>query len=217
MPSFDAQRWDERYRASESLWGARPNRWVEQELADLPPGVAVDLACGEGRNAVWLAARGWRVYGVDFSAVGLEKAAELERRFLGGGQVTWVEADVTGYAAPEPADLALLCYLQLEAPARRAAVRAAATALAPGGTLLVVGHDSRNLADGTGGPPDPRVLYTAGDIAADLDGTGLRVQKAGEVLRPVEGADRPAIDALVLASRPTQRSTPTREGSVRGP
>lgn len=202
MPSFNAQHWDERYRTSESLWGARPNRWVAQELADLAPAVAIDLACGEGRNAVWLAMRGWHVYGVDFSAVGLAKAAELERRVLGGEHVTWVEADVTAYTAPEPADLALLCYLQLEAAGRRAAVRAGAAALAPGGTLFVVGHDSRNLADGTGGPQDPDVLYTAGDIAADLDGTGLRVQKAVEVLRPVEGAERPAIDALLRAVRP---------------
>ena len=80
-------------------------------------------------------------------------------------------------------------------------MRAAAEALAPGGLLLVIAHDSRNLTDGTGGPQDPHVLYTAADVAADLDGTGLTVERAGEVLRPVEGADRPAIDALLRARR----------------
>lgn len=203
MPSFAAQYWDERYRASASVWGAEPNRWVAQELADLPPGVALDLACGEGRNAVWLAARGWRVYGIDFSPVGLAKGAELEHRTLGRSEITWIEADATTFVAPEPADLALLSYLQLEAGPRRAAVRAAAAALAPGGTLLVIGHDSRNLTDGAGGPQDPGVLFTAADIADDLAGTGLRVDKAIEALRPVEGADRPAIDALLRAARPT--------------
>ncbi len=202
---MDAATWDERYRASESVWGAQPNRWVAQEVSDLEPGIALDLACGEGRNAVWLAGQGWRVYAVDFSAVGLAKGAELEQRTLGRSVITWVEADVTGYAAPEPVDLALLCYLQLAAAGRRSAVRCAAEALAPGATLLVIGHDSRNRADGTGGPQDPSVLFTAGDVADDLAGTGLEVEKAGEVLRPVDGADRPAIDALLRAVRPAPK------------
>jgi hypothetical protein len=67
--------------------------------------------------------------------------------------------------------------------------------------LLVVGHDSRNLTDGTGGPQDPAVLFTAADLVADLDGLGLQIERADEVLRPVEGADRPAIDALLRAVR----------------
>jgi hypothetical protein len=81
-------------------------------------------------------------------------------------------------------------------------MRNAAAALAPGGTLLVVGHDSTNLADGTGGPQEPAVLYTAADLAADLEGTGLAIDIAHAVLRPVDGADRPAIDALLRAHRP---------------
>lgn len=196
---MDASAWDERYRAADLVWGVAPNRWVEQETADLEPGVALDLGCGEGRNAIWLAGRGWRVYAVDFSAAGLAKGAELEQRNPGAVPISWIEADATRYGAPEPVDLALLCYLQLEAAGRRAAVRAGAAALAPGGTLLVIGHDSRNLRDGTGGPPHPEVLFTGADIERDLDGTGLEIEKSGEVLRPVDGADRPAIDALVRA------------------
>jgi SAM-dependent methyltransferase len=199
----DAKYWDERYSAIDSVWGAAPNRWVEQEVADLPAGTALDLACGEGRNAVWLAARGWSVHAVDFSRVGLEKGAELERRTLDEPCIDWVEADATTYTPPEPVDLALICYLQVGADARRAAVRRAAESLAPGGTLFVVGHDSRNLRDGTGGPQDASVLFTAGDIEADVDGLGLRVEKALEVLRPVSGAERPAIDALFRAVRAT--------------
>jgi SAM-dependent methyltransferase len=198
----DAAGWDERYRAFESVWGAEPNRWVAEELAELPPGVAVDLACGEGRNALWLAGRGWRVYAVDFSSVAVTKGAELERRMRGENVVSWVTADVTTYEPPEPLDLALICYLQLPAAERREAVRAAAAYLAPGGTLFVVGHDSRNLADGTGGPQDPAVLFTADDVVADLADTGLRVETAGEVFRTVQGVDRPAIDALLRATAP---------------
>jgi len=147
---------------------------------------------------LWLAAHGWRVIAVDFSAVAIEKARELDTR----GLVEWIAADATTYTASEPVDLALLCYLQLPAGERRSAVRNAAAALAPGGTLLVIAHDSRNLVDGTGGPPDPRVLYTAGDVETDLEGTGLVSDRASEVFRPIPGKDRAAIDALLRAHRP---------------
>jgi hypothetical protein len=86
---------------------------------------------------------------------------------------------------------------------RRAVIRAAANALTPGGTLLVVGHDSRNLSDGVGGPQDPTVLYTAADLVEDLAGSGLRIEVAREVERPVDGSARAAIDAMLQARRPT--------------
>lgn len=200
-PTFASDYWDERYRSLPSVWGAAPNRWVEQELADLPPGTALDVACGEGRNAIWLSLRGWQVIGVEFSPVALQKAAEAERHTAHEGRVEWVEADATTYVAPSPVDLVIICYLQLPAEQRRAAVQCAAQSLAPGGTLLVVGHDSRNLTDGTGGPQDPDVLFTAADIEADLAGTGVTVVNGAEVLRPVQGAERPAIDALVRATK----------------
>jgi SAM-dependent methyltransferase len=201
MTAFGSDIWDERYRAMPSVWGAAPNRWVEQELADLPPGTALDLACGEGRNAIWLSGRGWRVIGVDFSPVAVQKAADAERHAVRQAHVEWVVGDATTYAPPAPVDLVVICYLQLPAALRRAAVRCAAASLAAGGTLLVVGHDTRNLADGMGGPQDAAVLFTAADLEADLAGTGLTIEKGGEVLRPVEGAPRPAIDALVRAVR----------------
>jgi SAM-dependent methyltransferase len=198
---MDAAQWDERYRAAENIWGIAPNRWVEQETGHLPPGVALDLACGEGRNAIWLAGRGWAVHAVDFSRVAVEKGAELERRTLGESRIDWVEADATTYSPPEPVNLAVLCYLQLPADERRAAVRQAAKALASGGVLVVIGHDSRNLTDGTGGPQDPDVLFTAADVAIDLAGAGVTIERADEVLRPVDGTYRPAIDALLRAVR----------------
>ncbi len=198
---MDATEWDERYRSSDLVWGLRPNLWVERELADLTPGSALDLACGEGRNAVWLATRGWQVTAVDFSQVGLDKGRQLELAASASG-IEWVCADATTYRPAQPVDLALLCYLQLPADARRRSVRAAAEALAPCGTLLVIGHDSTNIADGWGGPQEPSVLYTATDLTADLDGCGLVIDVAAAVHRPVEGAERPAIDALLRAHRP---------------
>lgn len=199
---MNPEEWDARYRSTELMWGISVNRWVEQELADLPPGRALDLACGEGRNALWLAARGWQVTALDFSAVALEKARALEQHTGSDATaVDWVHADVTSYQHNAPVDLALLCYLQLSAEQRRAAVVNAAAALALDGVLLVIGHDSANLINGVGGPQDPAVLFTAADIAHDLTGTGITIDRAEAVYRPVDGAPRPAIDALLRAHR----------------
>jgi len=105
--------WDRRYGASDLVWTAEPNRWLVAEAAGLPARRALDLACGEGRNAVWLARQGWQVTAVDFSPVALEKARRLAAG-SGGPGVDWVEADVHTYR-PKPAgcDLVLLAYLHL--------------------------------------------------------------------------------------------------------
>ena len=194
--------WDRRYSGSELVWTARPNRFLVAEAADLPPGRALDLACGEGRNAVWLAERGWRVTGVDFSGVALDKARRLAA--AQGVEADWVQADVVEHRAGEgDYDLVIAFYLQLAADARRRALRNAAAAVAPGGTLLVVAHDSANIEHGHGGPQDPRVLYTAADVVADLEGTGLEFERADRVERPVETpeGERTALDVLVRARR----------------
>lgn len=207
---MDAEGWDRRYSGKDLVWGADPNRWVEQECAPLPAGRALDLACGEGRNAIWLARRGWRVTAVDFSQVALARGAELAAASDGpgdGGTIEWVRADVFTYA-PEPKayDLVVIAYLQVPPGPRRAVVRAAAQALAPGGRLVVVAHDSANLERGVGGPQDPDVLYTAQDLAGDLAGTAGEpaVLRAEAVRRPVLTPDgeRCAIDALFVASSP---------------
>ena len=200
MPVMGRHAWDERYRGEELLWRAEPNQYVVAEVKGLPPGRALDLGCGEGRNAVWLAMRGWRVTGVDFSAVGLAKARALAER--SGATVDWVEADLLNYEPPMGTiDLVLVAYLHLPADERRVVLRRAAAALAQGGMLLVIGHDVSNLTAGYGGPKDPSILFTPDDIRADL--YGLRIERAERVRRVVhtpEG-DLEAIDALVRALR----------------
>jgi SAM-dependent methyltransferase len=199
----DRDEWNRRYAGRELLWTAAPNRFLVAEAAGLTAGRALDLACGEGRNAVWLAEQGWTVTGVDFSDVALRKARGLAA--ASGVDVRWVAADLLAYhPEPQAYDLVLLFYLQVPAAERRPIVRAAAGGVAPGGTLLLVAHDLSNLEDGHGGPQEPAVLYTADDVAADLAGTGLRVERAERVRRPVQGAaeEHVALDALVRALRP---------------
>jgi SAM-dependent methyltransferase len=197
---LDRADWDQRYAGSELLWSAEPNRFLVAETAGLAPGRALDLACGEGRNAVWLARRGWQVAGVDFSEVAIEKARRLASARK--ADVDWIVADLLDYRYPrETFDLVILFYLQLPAAERRQIVHAAGDAVAPGGTFLLVGHDSRNLERGHGGPKDATVLYTPHDIVTDL--TGLEIDRAELVERPVETPDgeRVALDALVRAHR----------------
>ena len=193
---MDADFWDERYAATDLVWSAEPNQFVAAECADLPPGRAVDLAAGEGRNAIWLARRGWTVTAVDFSQVALDKGARL----AGDTPVTWVRADVTDWVARAPVDLVVVAYLQLPADERRTAVRAAYDALRPGGTLLWVAHDSSNLTEGTGGPQDPTVLMTAEDVLGDLDGRAVHVVRAERVAREVA----PSGDHHEHAGEPTR-------------
>jgi SAM-dependent methyltransferase len=193
--------WDRRYAGSELLWTAQPNRFLVAEATDLAPRRALDIACGEGRNAVWLAERGWQVTGVDFSAVGLAKAAELAR--ARAVDVHLVQADL-GDWEPEPGafDLVVVLYLQLRAAERRAVLRKAAAAVAAGGLLLVVAHDSSNLAHGWGGPPDASVLYSPADVADDLEAQ-LEIERAEVVERPVktQAGEERALDLLVRARR----------------
>jgi SAM-dependent methyltransferase len=197
---MDRDEWDRRYAGAELLWTARPNRFLVAEVEGLAPARVIDLACGEGRNAVWLAERGWEATGVDFSRVALEKAQRLaEARGVGA---TWIEADLVGYTPARGAfDLVILFYLQVQERERRTILRAGSGALAPGGTLLVVAHDSSNLEHGYGGPQDASVLYTARDVAGDLDGCGLEIERCEVVARPVEtpGGERVALDALFRA------------------
>jgi 2-polyprenyl-3-methyl-5-hydroxy-6-metoxy-1,4-benzoquinol methylase len=190
--------WDARYAAVENLWAAKPNRFLVAETGDLAPGRALDLACGEGQNAIWLASLGWAVTAVDYSDVAIAKAKA--RAEHDGVRVDFLSADLVEYE-PERSGYDLVTILYLHIPSsQRAAVHAkAAQAVAPGGTLVLLGHDLSNLTQGVGGPSDPDILYTADEIADELP--GLEIEKATTVLRDVKGEARDAIDTLVRARR----------------
>lgn len=201
---MDAKGWDERYAASELVWSVGPNQFVEAECLDLPPGRALDLAAGEGRNAIWLARRGWQVTAVDFSQVALDKG----RTLAGDVSVDWICADATSWSGTGDYDLVVIAYLQLPAAERREAVRRGFASLRRGGTFLLVAHDTTNLTEGTGGPQDAAVLLTAEDVLADLAGEQVEVVRAERVARFVTVADehgaeaeRTAYDCLVRLRR----------------
>jgi SAM-dependent methyltransferase len=200
----DAQAWDERYDAAELVWSVEPNQFVAAECAGLlaggasgrSPDRALDLAAGEGRNAIWLARQGWQVCAADFSQAGLDKGRQL----AGSLDIDWVCADaVTGQGFEQVSrggafGLVVIAYLQLPPRQRRAAIRRGFASLAPGGTFLLVAH-ATNLEHGTGGPQDASVLMTAEDVLADLAGEKYTVLRAERVERLVGDGHGGAIGA----------------------
>jgi len=190
---MDAPGWDERYAATDLVWSKGPNQFLPPVTAGLPLGSALDLACGEGRNAIWLATQGWEVTAVDFSTVGIDKGREL----AGATAVNWVASDVTTYRPNQQFDLVLVFYLHLLADEFEHAITTAVDSVADGGALFCVGHALRNLSDGHGGPPVPDILWTKSLFADAL--ADLSVVELGERLRQTPDGD--AIDFVVHATR----------------
>lgn len=193
---MDAGYWDDRYASADLVWTATPNRFVVEECSTLPAGSALDLACGERRNAIWLAGQGWAVTGVDYSGAAVEKAARLAEAHQ--VEVTWVRADVLEYRPDHGVDLALLAYLQLPPPKRQQALRLAADATAPGGSILVVAHDVANLEHGVGGPQSADVPWTPAEVVVD----GFTPARRETARRPTPHGD--AWDTVVRLVRDRQ-------------
>ena len=210
---MDSSGWDARY-ATGQVWSSEPNRFFADAVTALgtTPGRAVDLACGEGRNAVWLAAQSWSVTGVDFSPVGVERgrAGAAER----GLAVDWVVADLATWDFGSAAfDLVAHVYLHWPTAEREPFLRRCAAAVAPGGVLVVIGHDRDNIEHGHGGPQDPDVLTTPEEQAGLFAAAGLDIVRAERVYRsltlePGHGSSGgggaavvDAIDHVVVARR----------------
>ncbi|MFE0798600.1 class I SAM-dependent methyltransferase [Streptomyces sp. NPDC058812] len=141
VPATAAEFWEARYRDTGRVWSGRPNALLVREASDLAPGTALDLGCGEGADAVWLASRGWRVTGVDISGTALDRAAGHAADAGVGDRVAW-ERHELGRSFPEGSfDLVSAHYLQSPvALDQQAVLRDAARAVADGGTLLLVLH-----------------------------------------------------------------------------
>ena len=204
---MDASDWDARYAGADLVWSAGPNVWVRELCSSLTPGTALDVAAGEGRNALWLVEQGWTAVAADFSPVAVARMGDIADRRLGErrDRFTAVVADATR-AAPRPSgggayDLVLVVYLHLPPTEWRAALAAAVSATAVGGAVLVVAHAARNLTEGVGGPQDPGILLDPDDVVASAAGLPVEVELAELRRRAVEGSERPALDTVVVLRR----------------
>ena len=241
---MERQKWDKRHSGTEIVWSAEPNRQLVCEVKGLVPGRALDVACGQGRNALWLAEMGWQVVAIDFSSVAVARGQQIAAaRGIGQDErstvpapvpesglepvlepvleIDWLVADVCRYR-PQPGyfDLVIVMYLHMPWSEMQLALDHAATAVGPGGSMVIIGHDRSNLELGHGGPRDPAVLYSADQVSTALVATipDATIVKAEPVERHIEpagdrvthwrsGADtascdaKPAIDCLVHVRR----------------
>ena len=192
---MDATAWDERYREVGRLWSAGPNLFVEDRLHTAEPGHGIDLAGGEGRNAIWLASLGWEMTSVDFS----EEASARGR--AQSDRVDFVVADVFEWKPDQPVDLVLIAYLQLLREDLAEVVRRSIDWLSPGAELFMIGHDRSNIELGHGGPQYPEILWDVDELVAMIE--GLTVVESAVVRRPVDTEEGTvfALDTLVRGRR----------------
>lgn len=196
------QFWDDLYGQRDRVWSGRVNEPLAREVEKMAPGRALDLGCGEGADALWLAERGWSVTAVDISRTALDRAAaEAQGRGL---SVDWRQQDLADGLPPGPYDLVSAQFLQSPVDFPRSEVlRRAAAEVAPGGVLLVVGHAA--------GPPwsqhrhDPALTPPAAQVLDDLAlSADWEVVKADDVVRRATGPDGQVadlLDSVVLVRR----------------
>lgn len=199
--------WDQRYESSSNLWSGHVNTHLVTEVSDLSPGVALDVGCGEGADAIWLAEQGWQVTAVDVSRVALERGAvhALEVGADVAKRITWLHADLTEWVpAAASYDLVSAQFLHLPKDQREVLHRQLAESVAPGGILLIVGHHPSDLQTTIPRPDVPELFFTAFDVAAALDAeqwvTRVDEARARQTLDP-EGRTVTIHDAVLMAQR----------------
>ncbi|MGI8626148.1 MAG: class I SAM-dependent methyltransferase [Geodermatophilaceae bacterium] len=204
---MDEAFWEGMYRSKSAAWSGRPNPQLVTEAAGLVPGTALDIGCGEGADAVWLAERGWEVTAVDISPTALQRAQDraTDAGADVSGRITWVQADLTKESASLGTyDLVSAHFMQLSAPARDVLHRRLAAAVSLGGTLLVVGHHPSDLHAGVGRPHLPDLMFTAEQVAAVLQPDHWDVvvcESRPRSLTDDQGVERTVHDVVLNARR----------------
>jgi len=212
---FTQEYWDNRYRTAGQLWSGQPNPQFVAQAEDLPPGEALEAACGEGADAIWLAQRGWTVTAVDVSAVALERGAEAARSAGGGGaagqdvarRITWQREDLLSWV-PEPGryDLVSAQFMHFPKADLEAMHRGLAAAVRPGGTLLMIAHHPDDVHAMRNGHPD--LFWYAEDVAASLDPGQWDVRVAEAAGRSAHDHDGQPVKVRDTVLRAVRRRLP---------
>jgi SAM-dependent methyltransferase len=209
-PTDPVEFWEDFYRPGHQPWSGRPNQVLVTELSDQPVpvggGTALDLGCGAGADAIWLAQQGWTVTGVDISAAALDHAAAEAEAAGVADRIEWLQRDLDAGLPDGTWDLVAAAYLHSPVELQREKVlRHAAAAVAPGGTLIVIGHQN----PGSRHPdPSPDVTFpTAHDVLASLDVEGWTVERAEAVhveRTAPDGSPGSHTDNVVRLRRPVE-------------
>ncbi|SDZ51659.1 Methyltransferase domain-containing protein [Asanoa ishikariensis] len=200
MSNHGAQFWDDLYGSRDQVFSGRPNGVLVTEVTDLPPGRALDVGCGEGADARWLAQRGWQVTAIDISRTALDRAATTDPDLA--DRVTWTALDLTQTPPPGEFDLVTAQYFPLLKQAGDAGPRGLVAAVAPGGTLLVASHDPADLPPGTDHGFDPADYWHPADIAALLgDDWTILANESRPRTTPAPPGTHHQNDTVLLACR----------------
>lgn len=164
--------WDERYASADAVWSRDPNPRLVEQVSGLAPGTALDVGCGEGADAIWLAGRGWQVTAIDVSSVALARAAQHAEQ--AGPQVAsriaWRQVDLMfGAELPGGFDLVSVQFMHVPRPVFGGLYRRIAAAVRPGGSLLVVGHHPADAQTGVRTPALTDLLFTPDQVTSVLD------------------------------------------------
>ena len=205
MSDYDRDSWERRWSRALREHGDRlalrpPNAHLGAEVADLPPGRALDAGCGHGSDTLWLAARGWRVTAVDFAATALAYARSSAEAMGAdiAGRIDWVEADLATWTPPRDAyDLVACLYVHVAGPVEEM-VRRMASGVAPGGTLFLVGHRPIDPATGAATAAAGQVQVSVEAALGALDPGRWQPVLAEERPRPMAGS---GVDAVIRARR----------------
>ncbi|HZO26105.1 MAG TPA: class I SAM-dependent methyltransferase [Chloroflexota bacterium] len=204
---FTQEFWDERYGSRDQVWSGNPNQSLVRQVVELVPGTALDVGCGEGADAIWLAERGWQVTAVDVSTVALERAARQAAKAGAeiADRITWQHADATSWEpAPSQFDLVSAMFIHLPRLEHDALYRRLAAAVRLGGTLLIVGHHPSDLETTVGRWNLPGLMFTAEELADTLDPDTWEIVFAGAPARQTrdpEGRTITIRDAVLRARR----------------
>ena len=204
--------WNNRYRASEHIWSGHPNPQLVAEVSGLEPGRALDVGCGEGADAIWLAEQGWNVVATDISSVALERATRHAESLdpQVANRIEWRRVDLfVDPPEPEAFDLVSAQFMQLPPEPRAEFFTALAASTRAGGMLLVVGHHPSDMTSGVPRPPTPDRFYTADDIAGLLGSSwDIVVNEArSRTVTTPEGSPAVIHDAVLVARRRNQSSS----------
>jgi SAM-dependent methyltransferase len=205
---FDKDYWERHWEqphgsGPEAATENAPNPYLVRETSGLVPGTALDAGCGEGAEALWLASHGWQVTAADIAAEALARAASRAAQATASGPVHWIEADLTAWEPGTQFDLVTTSYAHPAMPQPAFYERISAW-VAPGGTLVIIGHLHTPEPAGHGHHPPAHASVTAADITAALDGAKWEIVTAEEHSRTLTGPGGQAVpphDAVVRATR----------------